>query len=79
MIEIGILSSQKVVVESERARIIGFLRDGLKSNSPSLSIEIVKQNNTLQKPFTATDKMKLMIEKNPILGELKAKLGLDLD
>ncbi len=44
-----------------------------------MNIVIIQPEDEPQKAFTATDKFKLMIEKNPVLGEMKTKFGLDLD
>ena len=79
VVEISILQTQKTLVENEKSNMVSLLRSKLKNDSISLNLEVVKQEKGPQKAFTATDKFKLMIEKNPVLGEMKAKLGLDLD
>ncbi len=79
VVEIGVLQTQKIVVENEREKVVKFLRTGLKNSSISLKIEIVKQETVPQKAFTATEKYQQMVKKNPVLGEMRKKLGLDLD
>ena len=79
VIDIRLLVTQKTVVESEKTELISFLRKELKNSFVSINIVVIQPEDEPQKAFTATDKFKLMIKKNPVLGEMKTKFGLDLD
>ena len=79
VIEISVLTTQKAEVEKGKTMLVNFLKEQLRNDLFSLKIEVVKQEENHKKAFTSAEKLKLMIEKNPALGEMKKKLGLDLD
>ncbi len=79
VVEINLLITQKAEVEKERGHLIGFLRNELKNSSVTLYIEVIQKEEGPQKAFTASDKFKKMVEKNPVLGDMKKKFGLDID
>ncbi|WBA41784.1 DNA polymerase III subunit gamma/tau [Hymenobacter canadensis] len=62
-----------------RAEFLGELRR--RSGYPRLNVtvEIVERVETGRKLYTSTDKMDYLMEKYPMLGEMKQKLGLDVD
>jgi len=79
LIEISVLGTQLDEIEKEKGSVLKVLRKELKNNKITIDVIIQKQEDVKQKVFTATDKFKVMIDKNPALAEMKKRLGLDLD
>jgi hypothetical protein len=70
---------QEAEIQKEKSLIFKYLKRQLKNANLSLEIEFVKIEEATNKAFTATDKYKLMMEKNPSLIDLKNVFDLDLD
>ena len=70
-------STNKIEVERQQFDILQFLRKSLNNYKISLDISV---NETLEKKYayTAEDKYKKLIEKNPALDTLKQTFNLDL-
>ena len=70
-------STNKIEVERQQFDILQFLRKSLNNYEISLDISV---NETLEKKYayTAEDKYKKLIEKNPVLETLKQTFNLDL-
>ena len=70
-------STNKIEVERQQFDILQFLRKSLSNYEISLDISV---NETLEKKYayTAKDKYKKLIEKNPALDTLKQTFNLDL-
>ncbi|MGC6525582.1 MAG: DNA polymerase III subunit gamma/tau [Flavobacteriaceae bacterium] len=70
-------STNKIEVERQQFELLQFLRKSLNNFEISLDISV---NETLEKKFayTAEDKYKKLIEKNPALDTLKQTFNLDL-
>ena len=70
-------STNKIEVERQQFDILQFLRKSLNNYEISLDISV---NETLEKKYayTAEDKYKKLIEKNPALDTLKQTFNLDL-
>lgn len=74
------LSSQheKEMFDDDRINVIPFLRSRL--NNFKLEIQVTV-NSTIQKTriFTAEEKFNAMAERNPLLNDLRNRLGLELE
>lgn len=70
-------STNKIEVERQQFELLQFLRKSLNNYEISLDISV---NETLEKKYayTAEDKYKKLIEKNPALDTLKQTFNLDL-
>jgi hypothetical protein len=51
----------------------------LKDDSLSLNIEVSKEEDKTNKPYSAADKFKWLAERNPKLNEMKKLFDLDID
>jgi DNA polymerase III subunit gamma/tau len=59
--------------------LLAHLRRSLKDDSLSLNIEVVKEEDKTNKPYSAADKFKWMAERNPKLNDMKKLFDLDVD
>jgi DNA polymerase-3 subunit gamma/tau len=67
--------SQRTEIENEKSRLLEFLRKKLKNYSTKLLLE--KSEVPIKtRPYTAEEKLKALEEANPVITELKVKLGL---
>jgi len=55
------------------------LRKSMGNSSLTLNIEVAKDENTTDKPYSAADKYKRLAERNPKLNEMKKLFDLDVD
>jgi DNA polymerase-3 subunit gamma/tau len=62
-----------------RAEFLGELRRRTGYPRLNVTVEIVERQDTTRKLYTSSDKMDYLMEKYPMLGEMKQKLGLDVD
>lgn len=63
-----------------RIELSTFIRERLKNNSILISGKLVEMKEDEKKVFyTPREKFEYLIEKNPMLKELKDRLGLDTD
>ncbi|AHJ96209.1 DNA polymerase III subunit gamma/tau [Hymenobacter swuensis] len=62
-----------------RAEFLGELRRRTGYPRLNVTVEVVERVETGRKLYTSTDKMDYLMEKYPMLGEMKQKLGLDVD
>ena len=56
-----------------------FLREKLKNNSITLVGVTIEQGDHRKVIYTPREKFDYLLEKNPLLRELKDRLGLDTD
>lgn len=64
----------------EKNALFTFLKNKLKNNHLELQTTILKEETEAQMDvFTASDKLRVMMEKNPALAKLKQHFNLDLD
>lgn len=70
---------QESEIQKVKSGLFTHLKKTLLNSKLSLEIEFVKSHEIPKKAFTSADKLKLMVEKNPLLSELKDKFDLDLD
>jgi DNA polymerase-3 subunit gamma/tau len=72
-------ATQQNEINKEKIPLLRALKQTLNNNYISLVISLSQDDNGPRKAFTAADKFKLMLEKNPALKELKNKFGLDIE
>jgi DNA polymerase-3 subunit gamma/tau len=70
-------TSQEILNE-EKTDLIGFLRQELKNYSLQLNY-IIAENNDKKNIYTATDKYKHFLEKNPNINKLRQAFDLDVE
>jgi DNA polymerase-3 subunit gamma/tau len=64
--------------EQLRMEVLGILRDRLQNYAIDIALDVTIQENGDKKLlYTQSDKFDFLVQKHPILGELKQKLGLD--
>lgn len=69
---------QALELANEKASLLGFLRKELNNYGIDLVTEVV-QHQQESKHLTSKDKFLKMVEKNPVLAELRERLGLDIE
>lgn len=62
-----------------KQELLTHVRRGLKNDSLSINIEVAKEEDKTNKPYSAADKFKWMAERNPKLNEMKRLFDLDVD
>lgn len=72
-------ATQEVEIQQEKSAIFTFLKRELKNSHLVLKVEMEAEDAQSQRVFTSADKLKMMIEKNPALMNLKQQFGLDLE
>lgn len=71
---------QEGEVLKEKNALFTFLKNQLKNTTLELETFInTQETDTSSEVFTASDKLKVMMEKNPVLAKLKQQFNLDLD
>jgi len=72
--------TQVAEIQKERGTFLSAMKRKLRNAQLQLTVEVsVEASEGKQKAYTAADKYKLMVEKNPLLGELKKQFGLDIE
>ena len=69
---------QETMLNAIRTEITAYLREKLKNNT-ILVVGELKLTDDKKMVYTPSDKFKYLADKNPILLELKERLGLDTD
>ncbi len=70
--------AQKETFQTYKQEMLDFLRNELKNNA--LSLELTEATDTThKKAYTPVEKFEALKNKNPLLLELKNKLGLEID
>ncbi|CAG5081736.1 hypothetical protein [Parvicella tangerina] len=69
---------QALELVNERSSLLGFLRRELNNYGIDLITEVV-QHQEESKHLTSKDKFLKMVEKNPVLAEMRERLGLDIE
>jgi DNA polymerase-3 subunit gamma/tau len=72
-------SVEEMLFRSLTTPLITFLRDRTGNSSLMVEGRIVEQTNGEKKLYTTKDKFEHLAAKNPVLKEMKEKLGLDPD
>nr|WP_319398382.1 hypothetical protein [uncultured Carboxylicivirga sp.] len=71
---------QETEMLKEKSSMLGYLKRSLRNARLELGFEIsVDENEGPKRAYTAADKFKLMLEKNPDLIKFKQEFGLDLE
>ncbi|MBI9064991.1 MAG: hypothetical protein JEZ14_23590 [Marinilabiliaceae bacterium] len=76
------VKNQTQVAEIQKVRVtfLSAMKRKLRNAQLQLMVEVsTEASEGKQKAYTAVDKFKLMVEKNPVLGELKKQFGLDFE
>ncbi len=64
--------------EQLRMEVLGILRERLRNYSIDIVLDVIVENQGEKKLlYTQSDKYDYLVQKHPLLGELKQKLGLD--
>ena len=72
--------TQVAEIQKERGTFLSAMKRKLRNALLQLTVEVsAEASEGKQKAYTAVDKFKLMVEKNPVLGELKKQFGLDFE
>jgi DNA polymerase-3 subunit gamma/tau len=69
---------QETILNGIKGDLVTYLRETLKNDSISVIGELV-EGESKQMLYTSREKFDYLMEKNPVLKELKEKLGLDTD
>jgi hypothetical protein len=70
---------QETMLNNLRIELSTFLRDRLKNSSIQLVGKMIAEEEAKKVYYTNREKFDYLVEKNPILKELKDRLGLDTD
>ncbi len=71
--------TQESEISKERQAIFRFLRNELRNSSLELVVEMEADDVHTDIAYTAADKFKKMVDKNPELLKLKQQFGLDIE
>ncbi|MBL6447367.1 hypothetical protein JMN32_13695 [Fulvivirga sp. 29W222] len=66
------------ILDKFRADLITYLKTKLQNGKISLEIEMIEEESK-RKMYTNSDKFNYLAEKNPIVKQLRERLGLDPD
>jgi hypothetical protein len=69
---------QETMLNNFRSDLISYLRDNLKNNT-ILVVGELREQEEKQMLYTPRDKFEFLLEKNPLLKQLRDRLGLDPD
>lgn len=69
---------QELEVNTEKTSLLSFLRKELNNYGIDLKTEVV-QHQEESKHLTSKDKFLNMVKKNPVLAEMRERLGLDIE
>lgn len=70
---------QETMLNNIRIELSTFLRERLKNNSILVTGKLIEEDEAKKVYYTNREKFDYLVEKNPILKELKDRLGLDTD
>ena len=70
---------QEEVLNDEKTKLLGYLKTQLENDSISLTVDVNPLKEEEMKAYTAEDKFKKMVKKNPDLLNLKDKFDLEID
>ena len=70
---------QEKVLKDEKTKLLRYLKTQLENDSISLTIDVTPLKEEEMKAYTAEDKFKKMVKKNPDLLNLKNKFDLEID
>ena len=70
---------QEEVLNDEKTKLLGYLKTQLENDNISLTVDVTPIKEEEMKAYTAEDKFKKMVKKNPDLLNLKDKFDLKID
>ena len=70
---------QEEVFNEDKSNILGFIKTHLKNDEITVQVTVTPVKEEEMKAYTAEDKFKKMVKKNPDLGILKDKFDLEID
>ena len=70
---------QEEVLNDEKTKLLGYLKKQLENDNISLTVDVTPLKEEEMKAYTAEDKFKKMVKKNPDLLNLKDKFDLEID
>ena len=70
---------QEEVINDEKTKLLGYLKSQLENDNINLTVEVTPLKEEEMKAYTAEDKFKKMVKKNPDLLNLKDKFDLEID
>lgn len=70
---------QETMLNNVRSELGAFLRERLRNGTIQVMGEFVKEGEAKKIIYTNREKFDYLVEKNPVLRELKDRLGLDVD
>jgi DNA polymerase-3 subunit gamma/tau len=70
---------QEEVINDEKTKLLRYFKSQLENDSISLTVEVTPLKEEEMKAYTAEDKFKKMVKKNPDLLNLKNKFDLEID
>ena len=70
---------QEEVLNDEKTNLLGYLKTQLENDKISITVEVTPLKEEDMKAYTAEDKFKKMVKKNPNLMDLKNKFDLEID
>ena len=80
VLELSVPQIEASELKDEKMALLEFLKMKLNNQSITLSILVTKvTRNDAEIPYTTEEKYAHMLVKNPVLGEMKSQLGLDID
>jgi DNA polymerase-3 subunit gamma/tau len=71
--------TQETEIQREKGGILKFMREELRNSHLIINVEMEKEDTPTNIAYTASDKFKLMLDKNPKLLKLKQQFGLDIE
>ncbi len=69
---------QETILSTFKSELTVFLRDQLKNSSINVTSEL-REEESKKVMYTPREKFQFLVEKNPLVKELKERLGLDTD
>ncbi|HEX5168581.1 MAG TPA: hypothetical protein VFW11_05365 [Cyclobacteriaceae bacterium] len=69
---------QETILDTIKSDLTGYLREKLQNFSITVTGELI-EGETKKMLYTNREKLDYLMEKNPILKEMKERLGLDTD
>jgi DNA polymerase-3 subunit gamma/tau len=80
VIVVTLLSSvHDTMLNNIKSEITTFLREKLKNNTIQVTSALQSSDDSKKIMYTNREKFEYLVEKNPLLRELKDRLGLDTD
>jgi DNA polymerase-3 subunit gamma/tau len=70
---------QEEVINDEKTKLLRYFKSQLENDSISLTVKVTPLKEEEMKAYTAEDKFKKMVKKNPDLLNLKDKFDLEID